>query len=458
MLPYRLLENKMNRKKKLNNKKGAASFYIVAFSTLILVIIASSFAAIIVSEITRTINDDLSQSAYDSALAGVEDAKVAFFNYQNCIKNKETYPDVLSTGPEVTCQDIAYWMNHPDCDMVSHILGRIGKFEMGEVLIQETNVANNMMQAYTCVKMDTVLDDYRSTLSSSNRSKLVRVKLDDVDADQIRAVRVNWFSDVNSDVYGGKFNYTNFSEGTHSVVFPSLTTSKAATPPTLSVQLVQTAENFNFNDFDVSVGDRTNRGTVYLVPTEKAEEAVKGNESDPSLNYNGAYNGTKNVVAAKYLVKSNDKTSKNLPNVVLCNDEVAGSYACSAEIELPKPVGEGAKRNNDTFLFVVSIPYGRPSTDFTLEFLCENACNEKIVIAEDGTEEVIETNQAALEDVQINVDSTGRANDLYRRVETRLESGDSAFPYPIYAIQLLGDGDGSLLKKDLTVTSEWNFR
>ena len=63
-------------------RKGAASFYIVAISTLILLIVAMSFAAVIIYEVTRTSNDDLSQSAYDSALAGVEDAKLAFYNYR----------------------------------------------------------------------------------------------------------------------------------------------------------------------------------------------------------------------------------------------------------------------------------------------------------------------------------------------------------------------------------------
>ena len=69
---------------KRRTKEGAASFYVVAFSTLVLMIIATSFAAIIISEVTRTMNDDLSQSAYDSAMAGIEDAKLAFYNYQNC--------------------------------------------------------------------------------------------------------------------------------------------------------------------------------------------------------------------------------------------------------------------------------------------------------------------------------------------------------------------------------------
>ena len=76
--------------KKNNNQKfkqGAASFYIVAFSTLILLVVAMSFAAIIISEVERTSNDDLSQSAYDSAMAGIEDGKLAYQKYMQCKNN-----------------------------------------------------------------------------------------------------------------------------------------------------------------------------------------------------------------------------------------------------------------------------------------------------------------------------------------------------------------------------------
>ncbi len=76
----------MVKKNKMSFKKGAASFYMVAFSTLILVIIVASFAAIIISAVIRASNDDLSQSAYDSALAGIEDAKLAYYNYRACIE------------------------------------------------------------------------------------------------------------------------------------------------------------------------------------------------------------------------------------------------------------------------------------------------------------------------------------------------------------------------------------
>ena len=67
-------------------KQGAASFYMVAITTLVLVIIATSFAAVIIAEIARTSNDDLAQSAYDAAMAGVEDARLAYYNYSNCIE------------------------------------------------------------------------------------------------------------------------------------------------------------------------------------------------------------------------------------------------------------------------------------------------------------------------------------------------------------------------------------
>ena len=58
----------------IKTKKGATSIYIVAFTTMVLSILTISFVRIMVSEAQQTSNYDLSQSAYDSALAGIEDA------------------------------------------------------------------------------------------------------------------------------------------------------------------------------------------------------------------------------------------------------------------------------------------------------------------------------------------------------------------------------------------------
>ena len=52
--------------------------------------------------------------------------------------------------------------------------------------------------------------------------------------------------------------------------------------------------------------------------------------------------------------------------------------------------------------------------------------------------------------MEIRIDSTGRANDLFRRVETRLESANMGFAYPLYGIQLLGKNkNDTLLNKDI---------
>ncbi|MBQ1298322.1 hypothetical protein IIY24_00585, partial [Candidatus Saccharibacteria bacterium] len=150
-------------------KKGAASFYIVAFSTLILLIVATSFATIIISEISRTTNNDLSQSAYDSALAGVEDAKIAFYNYKKCLASEGDLSgnQGVNDGEVVDCEAIAYYMNNPVCGMVGRILGRTNSINDEVVIRESSDVDNNMQQAYTCVKIKTKLDNIEATLSST---------------------------------------------------------------------------------------------------------------------------------------------------------------------------------------------------------------------------------------------------------------------------------------------------
>lgn len=455
----------MKKRLSSKNKSGAAAFYVVAFSTLILTIVAIGFAAVIISEVTRSSNDDLSQSAYDSALAGIEDAKLAFYNYQSCLEKGITSSMDLSMGGDITCQDIIYWVEHSDgskdynkpCDMVAHILGRIGKFESGDdaggVIVEESSASgNNMAQAYTCVQIRTNLSDYRGSLSSDNTTRVVKVKLDGVSANNIDRVRVSWFE--NDGLTDLRYNNFNSSYGANSgVTFRSITSTPPASPPMISVQLVQTGASFNLASFDAVSDGQTNRGTVFLVPTDSDNYASKSKAD----NYIGAFNKElgENMVSAAQIVKSNDRTVKNLPYAVYCDPNGGTEFVCSALLSLPKPIG--GERNDETFMFVVSVPYGQPNTDFALEFFCNGeSCGKSTIEATELGDGKI--SQAMLSGVQINIDSTGRANDLYRRVEARLDSADANFPYPLYALQLLGDDDGnSLLRKDLTTTIEYGL-
>ena len=441
-------------------RQGAASFYVVAFSTLILVVISMSFAAVIISELTRTSDDDLAQSAYDSALAGIEDAKLAYYNYQRCMEQEVRAKEPDGVAP-LTCNEIVYIMNHPDCDMVAKMIGRIGEKDTAEdgVVIRETNNGEDVMkQAYTCVMMETEVNDYRSTLDSSNTTRVIQANIDG-DASNVKTIKVSWHSESDGNTYA----YTNFKSGS-GVQFPPLTTD-AATPPTISVCLVQTSGSFFLDDFDKTdtANNRTNRGTVYLVPTDSLTGAAS---SKTPNNYIGACKSTNNHynscsdeanyvnwITAAQIVKSNDKTVKNLPYAVYCPPNSDSVFTCSATLELPKPYGEEG-RNNSTFMIVVSIPYGQPSTDIAVEFCGDDAGCTKEIVQADGTTTTPTMKTAA----QVSIDSTGRTNDLYRRIEARIDTNDSYFPYPLYGIELLGaDGSSSLLKKNFAVTCEYNF-
>ena len=255
-------------------KKGAASFYIVAFATLILMILALSFTAVIVSEVTRTSNDDLSQSAYDSAMAGVEDAKLAFYNYQNCkakgvTSNDAKQPDGVG---DLTCEEIVWYVEHglsdtsnyKSCDMVGHILGRIGESESGQVEVKEGTVVNNMQQAYTCTTLNNSLANYSSYVRNIDVTKL---QFDGVAANDIKEVVIRWGSAETKPRFLQKL-------GT------GMLTKDMTMPPTISFAILQTTEDFSLSDFDVTKNGRTDRGMVYLVPFGEGGPKPSSSSSD----------------------------------------------------------------------------------------------------------------------------------------------------------------------------------
>ena len=61
--------------------------------------------------------------------------------------------------------------------------------------------------------------------------------------------------------------------------------------------------------------------------------------------------------------------------------------------------------------------------------------------------------------MQVAIDSTGRANDLYRRVEVRLEGSSSGSVYLPYVIQATDNDAGGEVKieKEFIVGSEYGL-
>ncbi len=405
-------------------KQGATSIYVVVISTLLFSVITVSFIRIIISETNRTTSDELAQSAYDSALAGVEDTKTALKSYYECLaaETDENGCDVIKHYIQEGFRTTDLEPNDPDygyCDAISQALGRIGESENKEVIIQEKDSSQNeddIIQAYTCVTIDDTLADYRATLSSGNSLRVIPLKTPN--PENVTGIQISWYTEDDGVAFSG-LNYANqnsfnkLSEGT-------------PIPPTITAEIIQTGPTYNIDQFNNTENGETNRGTVVLVPARQGTA------------------GAKTHITKDVLLDSNDhsydRSTTNVPQKISCEEE---EFACTASFALPNPIG-GGDRNPDTFFLVISLPYGQPTTTFSVQ-LCQD--HDAIPGDCEGDNAIAEFKGA-----QIAVDSTGRANDMYSRVEARVEFNDIFFPFPEFAVQATSPGDDAI-KKNFYVTS-----
>ena len=447
-------------------KKGAASIYIVIFTTTLLGIIALGFVRIMIAESARNSNYSLSQSAYNSALAGIEDAKIVLLNYQSCLNGGKSSDK---------CKKIEDYFKKKDnaleaaksCDIVGNILHGDAFEGTNEVPIiaGDAYSDNAVDQAYTCVKLSMYTEDFLATLNSKNPTKLIPLRSEDQDSqNSINRIQIQWFDDQNyRDVTNGdgneiKSNYTGFwKEGGKSDLEGSLTsnvgsyandvvdysesntfTENSLVPPVIQATVIQTGLKFTMDQFYSRDGDNTNRGTLMLRPTS-SDDVKTALKIDDKNNHS-------NVLPKNALAYSANK-SFNTPIDVKCSpgDASWGSYACSADITIPKPVG-GGDRNPSTSFLVLNLPYGGPQTNFSVRmFSCQNVDSP----INDSTNCSI----VYFAGVQPMVDSTGRANDLFRRVESRIELVDTNFPIANYALAMTNPKNKEGIVKDFYVTT-----
>ncbi|MBR3320197.1 hypothetical protein IKG20_02740 [Candidatus Saccharibacteria bacterium] len=413
-------------------KRGATSIYVVIVTMLLLSVITASFIRIIIKEATKTTDDHLSQSAYDSALAGVEDAKIALKQYYDCTASDEAanteecklIVDAFRAGFAAVDTTNPEGPNYGYCDVVADALGRVDSdASVKEVLIREVDDTARegyeyITQAYTCIMIDNTLGDYRSILDSSTPMRIIPLKTEN--PSEITGLKISWYTSED-----GSFKLLNYNdkEFFHPYGRPS------SYPPTISARIIQTAIEYKLEDFDeVSISDtnpRSNNGEVFLVPTNT---------------------GNKTHIDANTLVKSNDHSSTNLPQQIKCGGAGNEEFACYATLALPKPIG-GDNRNRDTFYLVLNLPYDQPRTTFSIQ-LCKDT--QATCSGPDSVAEFV--------DAQIAIDATGRASNVYSRVEARVEFNDIYYPHPRYTVQGTGGSDDSV-NKNFYVTDDcirWN--
>ncbi len=185
----------------------------VIFVTILFGVIALSFIRIILSENTQSSNDDLSQSALDSALVGVEDAKRAVNQYYQCVN---------ASGDSATCGSL-FGGNCDDFRLKTYLYGDTYP---GEVLVQEST-SNNADQAYTCVILANRVPDYRSTLTSDTRTRVIPLGIGSTSLSEVKSVTFRWYSEIN----GTDFRLN--SDGKLGAI------NNATTPPTLTLSLLK---------------------------------------------------------------------------------------------------------------------------------------------------------------------------------------------------------------------------
>lgn len=388
-------------------QSGAVSLFVVIFATLLITVVTVSFLRLMINDQNQATSSDLSQSAYDSAQAGVEDAKRALIRYQKiCNEQGVSACDVAAAeiDDQACNQALANALVIPDGSADN------GAGGVGEVRVQQSSSQNDtdLDQAYTCVTIQLQTDDYVGSLAA-NSSKLVPL----VGTSTFNSVRVEWFTtqDISQTSSG---SYALSLQGP-SAAQPLLAQSSwpSNRPSVLRTQLMQYANSFTLSSFDTTTASsQSNANTLFLYPTS-------------------AVTASSESFVARDLRKTDpngdtppDQRS-DTPLAVHCENNLsAGGYACSAVLNLPDPVGGSADQRRG---FLRLMPF-------------YNATHFRVTLLNGGV-------PVQFDSVQPEVDSTGRADDLFRRVLSRVDLIDTSFPYPEAAVDLGGN-----LCKDFSVT------
>ncbi|HYG84260.1 MAG TPA: hypothetical protein VD907_05285 [Verrucomicrobiae bacterium] len=356
-------------KKTTGKQSGAVSLFLVIFFALLLSVITLGFVRITTEEQQQAVTNDLSQSAFDSAEAGVEDAKRALIQYRRSCERDPT-------GAE--CNKYKNAFRADRCDTLAGPLAADLGLELddeGAVSVQSSAQDADLNQAYTCVKIRLNTKDYTRKLEA-NTSDLVPID----GVANFNAVTIDWFVAKDAGLATGTpFEIPATNEG-----FPAAEQWGNATPPVMRVQLIQ-FKKAGFTQKDLEDGS----STLFLYPVQS------GGAADNQVPF------------TRYARKS-----PNEPINITCTTESSG-YACSAKLLLTGSLA----MTNDKSAFLRITPLYKGAT-FQLKL-------------NDGNVD--------FDGVQPLVDSTGRANDVFRRVESRIRFDEATGNYPESALETTSD-------------------
>lgn len=339
---------------------GVASIFVVIFFTLLLGVVTVSFVQITNQDQRQALNNDLSQSAYDSAQAGIEDAKRAI---DECKKDNDC--DVATKFQQ-------------DCRDTNATRGSTPEVRVST----EDNEENNFNQAYTCVNVTYNTPDYKNRLNAETTDF---IPLKTVNDTPFSIIQLSWGKADDAGVSPQQAATTDVpyvNNNANEAKLPESTADwgNGRVPALLRIQLIQVPKA---SPTLGQVNDSSK--AVFLYPQRT------GGANLISFGSVTARAGTDNVAP----------TNSSTPKKVNCAQYYNQDYVCK-EIKLT-----GLDSANNNYYLMVT-PLYASETQYKIELLGAGG------------------SPVPFDGVQPEIDATGRADDVFRRVETRVRFDDTS--------------------------------
>ncbi|MBI3494578.1 hypothetical protein HY004_01150 [Candidatus Saccharibacteria bacterium] len=353
-----------------NKQSGVASIFVVVFFTLLISIIVVGFVQLVNQDQRQSTNADLNSSAYDSSQAGIEDGKRALEQYKrDCIQTSKTSDPVCT----LKYTDAGGALTGDSCSALRDKIGvslGLDTSSTSEVKITTNNTNDlDLDQAYTCLKVKYKTTDAKYDLESGSPN-LIPLKTSD-GAPEPGSIAINWFNKSQGQATPGGA-ISNFRLPTSSSNWGN------NNPPIIRAQIMalphETSAGTTVSPIDMQVVDDSSRA-VFLYPST----AGTVSPIDIGANYDSA--------------RTKPKYS---PIAVKCDPEA--TYTCSAVLTGFKP---GAS-TYDYYLRLTAIYKDAP----VQVQMFSNTTATGTPLDFDG--------------VNPEIDSTGRANNVYRRLVSRV--------------------------------------
>ena len=368
----------MTRQIMQKGNRGATALLIVLFATLLFSVITIGFLGLMISDQRRAVDSEWSEAAYDSALAGVEDGKRVLAMCQS----DPTSPACAAISAQ-------------ECDTIAR--AQLVSETNGEVLLQSVGgsglAGESVNQAYTCV---IVQRDTPSYLGHLENDESVLIPLDS-GGEAYTQVVLSWFTLADSQ--------TGVTFGPGGTSLPTVVANgsnwEATRPPIMRTQFMQyDSTNIELDNFDKD----TYAHTAFLYPAAAGLNTMTlfaSDKRDPGDVTTGS--------------------AKNAPFATRCvNTNLEFGYACTMVVNLPDIAGPAVSPANRAALLRITALYG--ATSYRIQM--RNSSGETVNFV----------------NTQPSIDSTGRAGDVFRRVDARIDmTGSASDVYPRATVDVTDD-------------------